>query len=112
MEELEWNPPGATRLISSGPAAPEPARGGTSEWAFWQCSVQTGWRAEWGRPEVLEERERFGHTGEKEKEVLGFEALKPGKVETGLREPGGNRLGTVGTVGGGAQGLGSRSRAT
>lgn len=51
----------------------------------------TGWRAEWGRAEVLEERERFGHTWEKEKEVLGFEALKPGKVETGQesrRRPG------------------------
>lgn len=56
----------------------------------------------------MEERERFGHTWEKEKEVLGFEALKPGKVETGPGEPAAARLGALWVqVGGGAQVWGS-----
>lgn len=61
----------------------------------------------------MEERDRFGHTCEKEKEVLEFEDLKPGKTGDRARRAGsGQARCGVGTGWGRGAGLGFGSRAT
>lgn len=73
----------------------------------------TGWRAEWGGPEVLEEREIWAYLGEREGSagIRGSEAWESG--DRARRAGGGQVRCTVGTGWGeGGTGLGFGSRAT